>query len=72
MYFLADDKQIVIKTADTSSCVMVWDRDDYLLEAESIVNRPRNGYETVSNIKVLSIFIQDFNYNHPQNIWDKL
>ena len=31
---LADDKQIVIKTVDKGSCVVVWDKDDYLLETE--------------------------------------
>ena len=31
---LPDDQQIVIKKADKGSCVVVWDRDDYLLEAE--------------------------------------
>ena len=31
---LADDKQIVIKKADKGSCVVIWDRDDYLVEAE--------------------------------------
>ena len=34
MWSLADDKQIVVKKANKSSCVVVWDRDDYLLEAE--------------------------------------
>ena len=31
---LADDRSIVIKKADNGSCVVVWDRDDYLSEAE--------------------------------------
>ena len=31
---LTDDNQIVIKKAYKGSCVVVWDRDDYLLEAE--------------------------------------
>ena len=31
---LADDRSIVIKKADKGSCVVVWDRNDYLLEAE--------------------------------------
>ena len=31
---LANDRQIVIKKADKGSCIVVWDRDDYLLEAE--------------------------------------
>ena len=30
----ADNKQVVIKKADKGSCVVVWDKDDYLLEAE--------------------------------------
>ena len=34
MWSLADDKQILTKKADKGSCVVVWDRDDYLLEAE--------------------------------------
>ena len=31
---LAEDRSIVIKRADKSSCVVVWDRTDYLLEVE--------------------------------------
>ena len=31
---LAEDRSIVIKPADKGSCVVVWDRTDYLLEAE--------------------------------------
>ena len=31
---LAHDKQVVIKKVDKGSCVVVRDRDDYLLEAE--------------------------------------
>ena len=34
MRFLAEDKQIVIKKAEKSSRVVVWDRDDYILETE--------------------------------------
>ena len=34
MRSLPDDKQVVMKKADKSSCVVVWDGDDYLLEAE--------------------------------------
>ena len=30
---LADDMNIVIKRADKGSCVVIWDRNDYLLEA---------------------------------------
>ena len=31
---LADDRSIVIKKADKGSCIVVWDRADYLREAE--------------------------------------
>ena len=31
---LADDKSIAIKKADKGSIVVVWDRNDYILEAE--------------------------------------
>ena len=34
MRSLADDKQIAIMKGDKGSCVVVWDRDYYLLEAE--------------------------------------
>ena len=30
---LADDRSIVIKKADKGSCIVVWDRPDYLREA---------------------------------------
>ena len=32
---LADDRNIVIKKADKGSCVVIWDRNDYITEAES-------------------------------------
>ena len=32
---LADDRNIVIKRADKGSCVVIWDRNDYIKEAES-------------------------------------
>ena len=31
---MEDDQQIVIKKADKRSCVVIWDTDDYLAEAE--------------------------------------
>ena len=34
MRALANDRSIVIKKADKGSCVVVWDRDDYIAEAE--------------------------------------
>ena len=31
----SDDLNMVIKKADKESCVVVWDRNDYITEAES-------------------------------------
>ena len=31
---LTDDRNIVIKRADKGSCVVIWDRNDYVEEAE--------------------------------------
>ena len=33
MRFLASNRSIVIKRADEGSCVVVWDREDYIAEA---------------------------------------
>ena len=32
---LGDDRDIVIKKANKGSCVVIWDRNDYITEAES-------------------------------------
>ena len=32
MRYLAEDRSIVIEPADKRSCVVVWDREDYLAE----------------------------------------
>ena len=34
MRAFADDRSLVIKKADKGSCIVVWDRNDYLREAE--------------------------------------
>ena len=34
MRSFADDRNLVIKKADKGSCMVVWDRNDYLMEAE--------------------------------------
>ena len=34
LYNLKNNKNIVIKSADKGSAVVVWDRDDYIKEAE--------------------------------------
>ena len=43
---LADDRTIVIKRADKESCVVVWDRMNYLLEAEKQL-RDTNVYKSI-------------------------
>ena len=35
---LANDRNIVIKKADKVSCVVIWDRSDYIMEAEKQLN----------------------------------
>ena len=35
LYFLRDDPSIIIKEADKESAVVVWDREDYLREANN-------------------------------------
>ena len=32
---LADDRSIIMKMSDKGSCVVVWDRNDYVVEAEN-------------------------------------
>ena len=34
MRALANDRSIVVKKPDKDSCVVVWDRNDYIAEAE--------------------------------------
>ena len=34
----ANDPNIVIKKADEESCVVIWDRGDYIMEAEKQLN----------------------------------
>ena len=44
----ANDRSIVIKRADKGPCVVVWDRKDYLLEAEIQLSGTKV-YRDVSN-----------------------
>ena len=48
LYNLKNDKNIVIKSADKGSGVVVWDRDDYIKEAEEQLGH-KNIYEEVCN-----------------------
>ena len=47
MRSLADDRSIVIKNADKGSNVVVWDRNDYVMEAEKQLS-DANVYKDVS------------------------
>ena len=46
MRSLDDDRSIVIKKADKGSCIVVWDRKDYLREAEKQL-KDQNVYRKV-------------------------
>ena len=48
LYDLKNDKSIVIKSADKGSVVVVWDREDYIKEAEKELG-DEQVYEEVSN-----------------------
>ena len=43
---LADDRSVVIKKDGKGSCIVVWDRADYLREAEKQLS-DRNVYQEV-------------------------
>ena len=47
MRSLVDDRPIVIKKADKGSCIVVWDRSDYLREVEKQLEDP-NVYRKVA------------------------
>ena len=48
LYSLKNDKNIVIKSADKGSAVVVWDRDDYIKEPEEQLGH-KDIYEKVCN-----------------------
>ena len=49
---LADDRNIAIKKADKESCVVVWDRSDYVMEADKQFN-DKKVYKNISDSKDL-------------------
>ena len=59
---LKEDRSIIIKPAGKGSCVVVWDRGDYLAEGCSQVNDESNYVEvTHYNYKILSNLIEKSN-----------
>ena len=51
MKSLANDSSIVIKKADKGSCVVVWDREDYIAEAEKQLRDRNVNKDTVLILK---------------------
>ena len=61
MRSLADDRNLVIKKADKGSCVVVWDRNDFLMEAEKQLS-DKNVYKEVNfNEKLIQGLIETSN-----------
>ena len=58
---LADDRSIVTKKADKGSCVVVWDRWDYVKEAEKQLGDSTVYEEINYNKKILSHLIDSSN-----------
>ena len=48
LYDLKNDKNIIIKSADKGSTIVVWDREDYIKEAEKQLG-DKDVYEEVCN-----------------------
>ena len=45
---MVDDRNIIIKKADKGSCIVIWGRNDYLMEAEKQLSH-KDVYPEVSN-----------------------
>ena len=58
---LADDRSIVIKKADKGSCIVVWDRADYLREAEKQLSDKKVYKEVQFKKQMLSILVDTSN-----------
>ena len=58
---LADDRSIVIKKADKGSCVVVWDRWDYIKETEKQLGDSTVYKEINYNKKIVSQLVDSSN-----------
>ena len=59
---LADDRNIVIKRADRGSCVVIWDRNDHVKEAEIQLSN-QNVYKSVEfKDKILTELVEKSNH----------
>ena len=59
---LNDDRNIVLKRADKGSCVVIWDRNDYVQEAETQLSN-QNVYKSVEfKGKILTELVEKSNH----------
>ena len=61
MRSLADDRNLVLKKADKGSCVVVWDRNDFLMEAEKQLSDKNVCKEVNFNEKLIQGLIETSN-----------
>ena len=52
--FLADDRNIMIKKADKGSCVVVWDRNNYLVETQRALSDTKVDRDVSDTKNILS------------------
>ena len=61
LYDIKNDKNIEIKSADKSAAVVVWDREDYIIEAEKqLVNEElyeELSYDAAPLLKIINAVI---------------
>ena len=62
---LAEDMSIIIKPADNGSCVVVWDRADYLAEAENHLSDSRTYKEVKFGEEELVKLVEQSNRMYP-------
>ena len=58
---LGQDKSVIIKAADKGSAVVVWDRDDYLLEAEKQLSDTKTYQRVPYNLDIIANLGQQSN-----------
>ena len=51
---ITDYHNIVIKTADKGSCVIIWDRSDYIIEVEKQLNNKAIYKDVIFNTNIVS------------------
>ena len=51
---LADDRNITVKKADKGSCIVIWGRNDYLMEAEKQLSGKKIHQEVIISENILS------------------